>query len=246
MRTAWNKITFTEEQHQFLRENYSKLTNPQLAEALGMKLTRVRNELFQLGLKRMELEYWNEEQIQYLRENYKSKGDTEIAIYFNEKYHKKKGWSKKHVEKKRRYLFLKRTNAEKKQINIRNTSLGMFKICNEKRWLKTGVTGEGTIKIWSNNNRSFKVIKVGNEFVFLNRYLWLTTYGEIAPGMNVCYKDGNPLNCVIENLELLTDGELAIKNKQKNLSYPDEIREVQSIINKINKKIKDYGKKQNE
>ena len=51
----------------FLKDNYKNLTNPQLAKGLGIKLTTCRKKLYELGLKRMEMEYWNDEMINFIR-----------------------------------------------------------------------------------------------------------------------------------------------------------------------------------
>ena len=96
-----NKIVFTPEQHEFLKCNYKTMTNQQLATKLGLKLTRVRNEMRALGLKRMELQYWTKQQKQFLIDNYKLIGDREIARIFAIKYPKEKGWSKSQIVKKR-------------------------------------------------------------------------------------------------------------------------------------------------
>jgi hypothetical protein len=129
MRKSWNKIQWTNDQLKFLKKNFYKLTNRKLADALGLKLTSVRTKCYELGLKRMELEYWTKEQVRFLRQNYKKIGDLELAEIFNQKWHKDKGWSKKHIEKKRRYLGLKRTEEEKNLIPIRTVRAGRFALC---------------------------------------------------------------------------------------------------------------------
>ena len=128
-----NKIIFTETQHQFLRDNFKTFTNKQLANALGLNLTRTRTELYSLGLKRMELQYWTDEQVKFLKENYTLFGDTELAEIFEVKWYKNKGWTKKHIEKKRRYLKLKRTSDEIANIRKRNALQNRYNT-SEKAW----------------------------------------------------------------------------------------------------------------
>lgn len=125
-----NKIVFTPEQHEFLKNNYETMTNQQLATALGLKLTRVRNEMRTLGLKRMELEYWTRKQKQFLIDNYKTMGDREIARIFAIKYPKEKGWSQSQVVKKRRQMELHRTELELFNIKERNRRRGRFGMMN--------------------------------------------------------------------------------------------------------------------
>lgn len=237
MPNRYNKIVFTPEMHQFLKDNYQQLTNRELADALGLKLTSTRTELYKLGLKRMEMEYWTPEQVHFLKDNYKIFGDTELAEIFEVKWHKAKGWTKKHIEKKRRYLKLKRTTSEKKAIQIRNTKMGRFKICNQKMWEKRGITPEGEKHIWfsSESNLPFIVIKTKNGFVHYNRWLWEKEKGAIPPGMNVVINGSDRINYTIKDLELLTNAELSARNS--NLRIPQELKQTQKLIRKINRKI---------
>ncbi|WP_421977860.1 HNH endonuclease signature motif containing protein [Roseivirga seohaensis] len=183
------------------------MTNRELATAMGLGLTSVRTKCYELGLLRMKMEYWTEEQVNYLLENYKQKGDVELAEEFNNKWHKEKGWTKKHIEKKRRYLHLKRTKKEIHLIALRNIEAGRFSVNHWKRWYGRA-SKIGTIKTWINreSDSQFKVIKTKDGYKHLNRYLWERENGPIEPGFQITYKDGNPLNCVIENLEKLPVG----------------------------------------
>jgi len=103
------KIMLTEEISEFMKANYQSLSNRQIASALGLKLSITRGFLYQLGLKRMELEYWTQEQIDYLLETYEEKGNTELAKIFEERWPKKKRWTIKHIEKKLKRLGIKRS-----------------------------------------------------------------------------------------------------------------------------------------
>ena len=101
---------------EFLRDNYQTMTNQQLAYALQLRLTVTRNKLAELGLKRMELEYWTPEQVKYLKQNFRKMADATIASHFEKTWPKKKKWTKKHIRKKRCHLNLHRTDDEVKQI----------------------------------------------------------------------------------------------------------------------------------
>jgi hypothetical protein len=47
--------------------------------------------------------------------------------------------------------------------------------------------------------------------MYLHHVIWTEHNGPIPPGYKVCFKDGNHLNCAIENLELLTNSEQVSK-----------------------------------
>ncbi len=49
----------------------------------------------------------------------------------------------------------------------------------------------------------------------LHRWVWTLQYGEIPPGHVVRFKDGDTLNCDIENLEVLSLAEHMRRNQNK-------------------------------
>ena len=106
------EIVNKKESIRFIKSNFYRMSNGQMAEALGVYIQAVREKCYQLGLYRMRLDYWTKEQIRFLKANYKKIGDKELAILFNSKWKKEKGWTFKHIEKKRLYLKLKRTAAQ--------------------------------------------------------------------------------------------------------------------------------------
>lgn len=240
-KVSHNKIILKETEIQFIRDNHGKMTNQELADALGLKLTKLRGFCYEMGLYHQKLEYWTLEQVNFLKDNYREKGDTELAEIFEVKWYKEKGWTKKHIEKKRRYLKLKRTSKEMKAIKARNTAMGRFAECVKKRWETTGQLPIGEKRIWFTvDNHPFVVIKTKHGFVHYNRWLWEKHKGDIPTDMNVCIKEGSDIiNYGIEDLHLLTNGQLAIKNSRKRT--PKElmvtnklIKKIERIINKSN------------
>lgn len=118
------KTKWTQVMDSFLQENFLSKTNPELAAALDLTLTVTRNRLRELGLKRIEMEYWTDEQIQYLKANFRTTGDVEIAEYFETQFPKNKPWGKQHIRKKRVYLQLYRTQQESALIASQNAMPG--------------------------------------------------------------------------------------------------------------------------
>lgn len=231
------KTQFTAQDMEFIKKNFHKMTNPQLAKALDMTLTVVRTKCYELGLKRMELEYWTEDQVQYLRSNYKTIGDVELAEYFNATWSKNKGWTKKHMEKKRRQLKLKRTPEEIKSIHKRNVSLGKFAMCAVRMWESRGIAKVGDIRIWKTSyGHQFKVIKLKTGFVHYAPWLWKQHYGPIPKGMCIRTKDDS-LNVVIDNLEMITRSEHALRNAAIRASLPQEFRKIKQLNSQLKKLI---------
>ena len=76
------------------------------------------------------------------------------------------------------------------------------------------------------------------KFVQKHRLVWERENGPVPKGYVVVFKDGNPSNCKIENLEMITRGELAVRNKMGFESLPMEMKTSIKLINKINKELK--------
>jgi len=192
--------------------------NQQLADALGLTLYIVRRKCYQLGLKRIIMEYFTSEQINYLKNHYQTKGDCELAEIFQKKWPKQKGWTKKHIEKKRKYLHLQRTIKQIRAIHKRNVKAGRFSICPVKAWNKRGRAPEGEVRYWTYHTTGYKypVIKHRGKFVHWGRWAWKNQYGRIPKNMNVIFKNGNPYNRSIKNLALVSNEKLARINSRKS------------------------------
>jgi hypothetical protein len=212
--SSWNKIKWTVEMDKFLLENYNSMTNKELADAIGLRLTTTRTRLIHLGLKRMEMEYWTHEQIEFLKANYKLMGDTEIAELFQNNYSKVKGWNKKHIEKKRRYLKLKRTEVDKKLIHERNREAGRFAMCPVKAWETRGQAPVGEVRVWDMNGSHYptKYIKTENGWVKLSHFNWIKINGAIPAGAIITHLDGNAMNCETDNLASISKSENMARN----------------------------------
>lgn len=118
------KTQWTPEQIDYLQKNALTKTNRELCNELGYTEHVVRDKCYELGLKKMEMEYWTDEQVQFLIDNYKTIGDVELAEIFQEKFPKVKKWTKSHFSKKRKYLKLNRTKEDIKAIYRRNFETG--------------------------------------------------------------------------------------------------------------------------
>lgn len=202
-----------------IKKYYNQFSNnKQLAMFLGVKLSTLRTECYKLGLKRTEMEYFTPAQEKYLAKYYQTTGDSELAEIFQKKWPKKKGWTKKHIEKKRGYLILNRTQDQIKAIHQRNVMAGRFSICPVKAWNKRGRSPDGEIRYWSNKvtGKKYPVIKHNGKFVHWGRWAWQQHFGKIPKSKNVVFKDGNHYNITIDNLELLSNQELAQRNAEKS------------------------------
>ncbi len=78
-----------------------------------------------------------------------------------------------------------------------------------------------------------------NKLVFKHVWMYQELIG-IPPQHIVRFKDGNTLNCVIENLEAITRKEHMLRNTIHR--YPDELKSVMKLVSKLKNKIKTHEK----
>lgn len=70
---------------------------------------------------------------------------------------------------------------------------------------------------------------------FLHRIVWEEHNGPIPAGYSVIFKDRNPFNCSIENLQIVSRAELGRKNMTENV--PPELKSVRQLIGAITRQI---------
>ena len=87
------------------------------------------------------------------------------------------------------------------------------------------------------NGRTYLYIRISEgKWEEYHRYVWEKQNGKIPAGMNLIFKDGNTLNCNIDNLELLTNAELMKRNSIHN--YPEELQVKIRKLAKLKKTLK--------
>jgi hypothetical protein len=92
--------------------------------------------------------------------------------------------------------------------------------------------------------------KLGNRYQFirlseanwipLHRYNWIQIHGAIPNGLKLIFKDGDTLNCSIDNLELLTAAELMKRNSFHN--YPKPLAMIVQLRGALNRQINKKSK----
>lgn len=94
----------------------------------------------------------------------------------------------------------------------------------------------GHIRLNSEGYYDIKTAEGKNKFVPLHRWNWFQKHGEYPPkNMTLCFKDGNPKNCELDNLELISRADLMMRNTVHNL--PKEIAELVQLRGAVNRQI---------
>lgn len=87
--------------------------------------------------------------------------------------------------------------------------------------------------------------KLGNKYQFirlsaanwipLHRHIWIEINGSIPKDLKLVFKDGDTLNCSIDNLELVTAAELMKRNSYHN--YPKPLAQMVQLRGALNRQI---------
>lgn len=80
-----------------------------------------------------------------------------------------------------------------------------------------------------------------SHWILYHNKIWMDHNGPIPAKHIIAFKDGNTLNCDINNLELLSMANNALRNSIHR--FPDDVKEVIRLKTKLTKKIKQNGKK---
>jgi hypothetical protein len=70
---------------------------------------------------------------------------------------------------------------------------------------------------------------------------WEEHHGPIPPGHKVVFKDGDRANCAIENLELLSNAEMMLRNSIHNL--PEELKDTIMLLGRVKRKVRENAEK---
>ncbi|MCP4259069.1 MAG: HNH endonuclease [Planctomycetes bacterium] len=121
-----------------------------------------------------------------------------------------------------------------------------------------GTKGKGLCKAnkgsFKKGNRPCNSLSVGSEIIdsdgyikvklsepniwkFKHRIIWEAVHGEIPSGMAVIFKDSNPLNCTLENLEMVSRRELLYLNNHGYTELPEELRPSMMAVAKVECKV---------
>lgn len=160
----------------------------------------------------MGSEHYSIEQIDYLK-SIAHLPRPEMARLFNDKYNEHR--TKESMQRfcsKHKLTGVENTGRLKKGHNTWNKGKKGYMGANRTSFKKGGVP-HNTRALWSERTCSkdgFVWIKVSepNGFVLKHHWVWDKAGREVPKGMVLCFKDGDKLNCDLDNLILMTRSEL--------------------------------------
>lgn len=120
----------------------------------------------------MNYTHWTSDMNDYLKANFKMIGDTKLAELFEKKFPKSFPWTKKHIEKRRTYMKLKRTAKEENRLRVLNNKDGR----QERMWIIRGAANDGATTIWEGR----KYIKVNGRWTDYYRHITGAKPGQVV------------------------------------------------------------------
>lgn len=75
--------------------------------------------------------------------------------------------------------------------------------------------------------------------VHLHRKLWTDAHGAVPKGHCIAFRDGDSMNCTLENLECITLAERMSRTTIHN--YPPDMRKAMRVLGKLRKTIREHG-----
>lgn len=224
---------FAPEVHAFIRENVSGRTAEELASmtnaVFGTDFTKLsmksykHNHHLKSGTpggkpKGSYTEVYPEHIVRYIADNHHGIGPKTMAQLLNETF----GTAYTHCQLKGYYANHDLNSGltgrfEKGHIPPNKGRKGYCAPGAEKGHFKTGHTPHnktpvGTVRVKSDGYLWQKIGEGSREWRQLSHILWEQANGPIPEGCRLIYKDGNKLNCVLDNLALVTLEENAVMN----------------------------------
>ncbi|WP_300700943.1 HNH endonuclease signature motif containing protein [Bacteroides sp.] len=248
---------WTDEQLAILDAEYPTADLKELAIRLGKGVIALRAKAKVRGLRRSsKTEFWNVERINKLKELYPNHTNEEIAGILNCSSSAVSGRAfKLRLFKSKEFLFKcasksffhkghQPANKGRKQqeymsdAQIEKTKATRFKKGNlPKNHKPVGyerVTRDGYLEVKTAEP---------NVFELKHRLLWIEHNGNIPPGYNVQFKDGNRRNICIENLYLISRSQQLKTENSMYARYPEEVQYLIKLKGALNRQIRKATKK---
>ena len=258
--TKIHRQAWTDDEHDVLRREYGRSSYAEIAVMLGRRVKGVKSHAKVLGITRTRI--WSAADVEQLRSEYPNTDTAELAARLGRELQsvyqmaKKLGIGKSaEYRAKLRQIEADRLRASGVATRYRPGSVpankGTKGVCgvhpNSRRTqFKKGQKAINHRPIGSErvNVEGYIEIKVAepNKWDLKQRVVWREQVGEIPPSHVIAFRDGNPLNCVVENLECVSRADWMKRYMLHN--YPEPVRQQIHILAGFTRKLNRYAKEQ--
>jgi len=228
---------YTQEQIDFLREGFKKMSHPELTKVFNKEFglnkseTAIHSLLFYHGFRsgktdnaslRFKGKKYSPEQIEYIGNGYKSMDIHQLTKAFNSRFSDQRTEGAIQGALKTHNLHSKR---EKGLRSSFTKEIGSERVCSNTGFIVVKVNEPNPY--WGGKTRQLHKHKV----------LWEKAHGPVPEGHRLRFLDGNKLNCTLENLELFTMVENMHLNHLGFNGAPDELRETIVLVARLKGKV---------
>lgn len=252
--------SWTDEQKQFLRDNYGKLSYAEIAARLDKPVSDIKSQASKLRI--TATRKWPEKDVQRLRELYPNTRSQEIADLLDRNLSaihaaaNKLGLSKSEEFKNGPFSGrLTKFNADARGSKTRfqkgQTSWNRGKKIGShpnsaKTQFKKGHMPHNLVPVGTEVVATIGYLKIKiaepNIWEFSHHRLWREYHGDIPPSHMIAFRDGNRLNVVIDNLELVSRKEWIKRHTLNN--YPEPIKGMIHTLAGFKRRLNSHAKKQ--
>jgi HNH endonuclease len=210
------KGVWTDADNEYLKENYPIIYTSEICTKLGRSYTSVAAQAYKLGLKKST---------EFKQMEYKKQGER---LRLQGKRHQ---YAKGHTPHNKG----KKVSEITKQLLLKTT-------------FKKGNKPHNAYDDWQevirkdSGGKSYILIKVPGYKKLKHKhvYIWQQANGPVAKGYNIVFKDGNQMNCQLNNLECISNAELMQRNTIQR--FPPELQTTIRLVKKLKRTI--YAKEQ--
>ena len=256
--------TWTGEQLAILDSEYPTADLKELARRLDKTLSAVKTKALIRKLRRSpRISFWNSERLDKLKKLYPNHTNEEIAQILGTTYSAVNGIAfKLRLFKSKEFKFqcaskrffhkTHRTVGGVK--NLISPRPGQTEYMSEEQLAKTKATRFKKGHIPKNHKPvgyeritrdGYIEVKTAepNVFELKHRLVWIEHNGEIPPGYNIQFKDGNRQNVSIENLYMISRSEQLKKENSLYARYPEDVQYLIKLKGALNRQINKATKK---
>ena len=227
------------DQIKYIKDNYATVSNPEIAKYIGVTITAICAFAKRYKLKKnLDIRYGqanvlSPEQLTRLKEIYADTRNEVIAAEMRLKVNTIQNQAHRYQLKKSVEYMKNESHRYGAKQPIIAMPKGYHAPGSEKGWFKKGrlphnTLYDGAIKLRAKKgkNEMYLYIRLScANWEMLHKVVWVKQYGQITPGYCIRFKDGNSLNCQIENLEMVSRAEHLTKNHT-----PEQKREASSKL----------------
>ena len=242
----------TEDQKDFIRNNYLKMSSREIGNEIGSSKGMVLRYLRQVGLKAPESRYrkwavkdrkriFTDQELTYIHQNYDKMNTKELAAKLKAssntigKLLKTLGYGdfirQRTLDSRIKPGTIPPNKGKKMSPELKKRIAHTF--------FQKGNQPHNTLKVGDRRVNSYgymeEKIAEPNKWGFVHRMMWEEANGNVPNGHIIVFKDGDKMNISLENLECISRKENMDRNTIHN--YPDAIKENIRLTKKLQRKI---------